>query len=145
MTQQANEVVQQASEEEIYVLIKHHKFYLPSIVPAVIDGQLDRYKVRLVDAYSFTHPATLNHHIIPEGYTFDGASIPWWCWSALRVHPLSNRVLIAALVHDYLYEIRCNRKQADKLFMDLLIGAGMTEQKAKLFWSAVRAAGWLYY
>jgi len=40
--------------------------------------------------------------IIPAGFQFDGASMPAWTWSLLRLDPF-GRICAAALPHDLLY------------------------------------------
>lgn len=61
-------------------------------------------------------PGTNETVIIPEGFPTDGRSsglfgffIPRWGKSGR-----------ASLVHDYLYKKRHNRKEADKIFLDLM-------------------------
>lgn len=46
---------------------------------------------------------------IPTGFQFDGASMPSWTWSLLRLDPF-GRICAAALPHDLLY-VNCGRVQ----------------------------------
>lgn len=86
---------------------------------------------------------------VPKGFMYDKASVPrivWW-WL-----PRDDRhILIAALVHDYLYDTQkiegewIYRKEADQIFYDLLIQSGMRWSKAKAAYTAVRVGGWRWY
>lgn len=40
--------------------------------------------------------------IIPAGFHFDGATMPWWTWSLMRLDPF-ERITGAAAPHDLLY------------------------------------------
>lgn len=40
--------------------------------------------------------------IVPAGFQFDGATMPWWSWSALRLDPF-GRISGSAAPHDLLY------------------------------------------
>lgn len=86
---------------------------------------------------------------IPIGFEYDKASIPrpaWWYLSRDDKH-----ILIAALVHDYLYTNQriggkwITRKEADQIFYELIRQAGMRYTKAKLAYMAVRLGGWRYF
>lgn len=87
--------------------------------------------------------------VVPEDFVYDKASIPriaWW-WLPRD----DAKILIAALVHDYLYVTQqieqdwITRKEADEIFYALIRDAGMRWTKAKLAYSAVRAGGWVAY
>ena len=145
MTAQVIPKSELVSFEKKTIKLNGCSFRLPQTTPAVINGELQKDHVRLVGEYVFYHPYKMERHVIQNGYVFDGATIPWWCWSILRVHPLSNRVITAALIHDYLYGIHCDRDKADQLFKDLLLGFDLVPLKADLMYSAVRAAGWVFY
>lgn len=86
---------------------------------------------------------------IPAGTVYDKASSPpafWW-----YMPRDDNDVIIAALVHDYLYEKQMiagewiKRSEADQIFYELLRQAGMRYTKAKLAYLAVRVGGWRYF
>src|SRR5690606_14160663 len=59
------------------------------------------------------------HIHIPVGFEYDKASVPRMVWWYL---PRDDRhVIVAALVHDYLYEAKLTtRSVADRAFYDLL-------------------------
>lgn len=55
--------------------------------------------------WRLTHPVhvQLSNKVrvtIPEGYTYDMATVPKWLWSFVRPY---NQALLAFLIHDYLY------------------------------------------
>ena len=58
---------------------------------------------------------------IKSGFTFDGASLPfflWWWWCS----PWTPWVVLAACVHDYLYRFRYfTRRECDLMFRAILI------------------------
>lgn len=41
-----------------------------------------------------------NKLTLPQGYAWDGATIPSFCWSIVGVHPLDPRAVIASGFHD---------------------------------------------
>ena len=83
---------------------------------------------------------------IHKGFQFDKASVPKWAWWYLPRDDKS--VIIAALVHDWLYSSKqiegwpIARKEADKIFHGLTRQAGMRYTQSKLAYSTIRAAGW---
>lgn len=89
------------------------------------------------------YSAVLDHLItVPDGFVTDFASIP-----------APGRILIsghghdrwAAVVHDYLYSIRHDRKQADDVFLEALELMGVNLIKRRLMYRAVRTGGWFFY
>jgi hypothetical protein len=82
---------------------------------------------------------------IHPGFAFDKASVP------RILHGYLNRddshVIVAALVHDYLYEYQqienkwITRKEADQHFYGIIKQSGMRATKAWLAYIAVRMAG----
>lgn len=81
---------------------------------------------------------------IPAGYEFDGASIPPMFWDLIG-EPDDEKFLIAALIHDFLYEKRWNRKLSDATFRHFLESEGVWGFKATLMWAAVRIGGFAFY
>lgn len=63
--------------------------------------------------------------VIPDGFTFDLASVPRALWSLIAPFELS---ILAPLVHDFLYrgnDERYSRNEADDLFRDLMEREGV--------------------
>lgn len=86
---------------------------------------------------------------VPPGFAFDKASVP------RILHGYLNRddshVIVAALVHDYLYETQkienkwITRKEADEIFHGIIKQSGMRATKAWLAYMAVRMGGWRFF
>lgn len=78
--------------------------------------------------------------VVPANFQFDGASSPRLLWPLFP--PITNNELPAVILHDYLYENRIgSRSYADKLFLRLLVHAGVSRFRAKLMFLAVRVFG----
>lgn len=107
-----------------------------------------------VDLWQTTAPFTVvipdgREITVPEGFVYDKASIPQlvqnWCRRD------DKEVIIAALIHDYLYQAQkiggewISRDVADDIFYGLIRAGGMRYTKAKAAYSGVRAGGWRYY
>lgn len=82
--------------------------------------------------------------IIPEGFVFDGASIPKWLrW---KFDPFDERWIIAACIHDWLYYKRLKpRKECDRILMEVMIKGGSPKMIAYEFYWAVRFWGESHY
>lgn len=86
---------------------------------------------------------------VHPGFAFDKASVP------RILHGYLNRddshVIVAALVHDYLYEKQkienkwIDRAEADRHFYGIIKQSGMRATKAWLAYMAVRAGGWRFF
>lgn len=86
---------------------------------------------------------------IPAGFVYDKASVPRYVWWYI---PRDDKhIIIAALVHDYLYETQqienkwIRRREADEVFSGIIIQAGMRPTKGKAAHLGVRAGGWKYW
>lgn len=107
-------------------------------LPVYLDG----------DRLTFLSDACIGHNIAgvpiifeaPEGYSWDGASIPRWAWSIMG-HPLEGDLRFASLVHDWLCEhseTAGDRMFADAVFFKLLEEAGLSRWRRMCLWAAVR-------
>ena len=118
----------------------------------------DNRQMRLLEPYEFCFcrgPEHI-HAYIPEGFEFDGASIPRVAW-ATTGSPYVGNHRKPALTHDASYvkgmlrrvdtgeEIILTRKEADALLLSGCIFEGMGWYTRNKIWLAVRAAGWKYY
>lgn len=79
---------------------------------------------------------------VPRGFETDFASVPRLFW---RLLPSSGEYNEAAVVHDFLY--RCmtytyTRKEADKVFLELMKRSGVSVIKRRLMYAGVRMGGW---
>ena len=94
---------------------------------------------RLMRDYSDRHSGIY----IRRGFLFDGASIPRALWRVCG-HPMRGDILPAALIHDAMYGAQLvTRADADQWFRSNLELLGMGSFHAFVFYSAVRAFGWI--
>ena len=90
-----------------------------------------------------------------KGYEFDLASVPRVAWPIIAPFELS---ILAPLFHDLIYEFKgrppadmvapyrtFERVEADDLFLRLMIEEGVSRWRRSLAYTAVRAAGGLYW
>ena len=83
---------------------------------------------------------------VPEGFVFDGASVPWPL--TLIVPRTHSGYIGAAALHDYLYQCRHEtvpRNRADAIFREAMLVLGLNWVWAGLIWRAVRAGGWMVW
>lgn len=107
---------------------------------------------------------------VPNGFVYDGASVPRVLWSLAGLHP-DGLMRAASLVHDYIYiwkgelkpwtksykhgciawvadtrvsmAVKFTRKQADDLFLLMLKASGMSWSKRNKAYLGVRLGGWV--
>ena len=80
---------------------------------------------------------------IPAGFVTDFASIPR---PAQAVYAVDDETRCPALLHDWLYCVQLtSRAEADALFLEALVRAGVRWSKRRLIHGAVRAGGWMYW
>lgn len=106
---------------------------------------------------------------VPEGFVYDGASIPRITWSLFGVTP-DGVHRAAALVHDWIYTFdgdlppgsvmrkitmadgsikvldtidKWTRKDADRFFKKMLLETDMKRWKVECMYNAVRWFGWI--
>ncbi len=83
---------------------------------------------------------------VPAGFIFDGASIPRAAWTFLGYTPFHPCVILAALIHDWLYlNHQVSREDADIIFKMLLLRNGVTPDAAQKMYLAVRLAGGFFW
>jgi hypothetical protein len=81
----------------------------------------------------------------PEGYEWNGASVPAPLWPIIG-SPFDPRFMAPALVHDRVYETgEIPRKDADKLLRKLLIHNKVVEDLAQTMYYGVRVGGAAHY
>lgn len=88
------------------------------------------------------HLTTYAGYTIPQGFTWDGASVPRLLyWFA----PRWGRYELFYLRHDYEYEyhsmLRIGRKESDTGLYKGLVAAGMCKWRASIIYYAVRLTG----
>lgn len=76
---------------------------------------------------------------VPAGFVTDGASVPRLFWNIV---PPYGRYLVAAIVHDYMYETAHNYKgYADAVFLLNMERAGVKKWKRIVMYYAVKLFG----
>jgi hypothetical protein len=77
--------------------------------------------------------------VVPEGFETDFASVPKTFWG---LFPPIGKHNPAALVHDYLYDNRIGtRRNADMIFLRLMLQYGVDPFRSLLMYGAVRIFG----
>ena len=120
----------------------------PEFVDITEGRQTQRYRLRgSLSVYS----AVLDRIItVPDGFEFDGESIPTGLQWLVKRFGASKR---GAAVHDYLYRYggyrlpngtlqSVTRRQADDVYAELLQLKGLPAWRANLRWLTLRAVGW---
>lgn len=87
------------------------------------------------------------HRIEMCGDSWDGATIPRYCWSVIG-HPFQKEFRWASYWHDRFCENSVcieDRTVADAIFLRLLLSAGVSKKKRMAMWAAVRLYGVLFW
>jgi len=79
---------------------------------------------------------------VPDGFVTDFASIPRIARFLITGHGHDRW---AAVVHDYLYSVRYDRKMADAIFYEALLISEVNKIKARAMYRAVRTGGWMFF
>lgn len=79
---------------------------------------------------------------VPKGFVTDYASVPRL---PLVFSIFGNTAHAEAVLHDYLYSIKWDREDADKMFYEAMLSQGVSKWKAYVMYLAVRSFGWLSY
>lgn len=116
----------------------------PAFVP-VEDYYITATEIRVVlsDSSQIQHSVSL-----PEGYCFDGASIPRCLWSLIG-SPFEPSLMLAACVHDWYcdHSRDCyqSRVIGDAVFFYLLTKAGVARWRRVLMYLGVRLNSFWFY
>lgn len=92
-----------------------------------------------------------------KGFTWDGATIPRFTWSALGYYP-GGLMMPSSLWHDLIYHAKgliynvetsqiefISRKHCDQLFYKHMIHCGVRKRKAKYMYQVIRLFGRFYW
>ncbi|RMF35879.1 MAG: DUF1353 domain-containing protein [Alphaproteobacteria bacterium] len=104
----------------------------------------DRWLVVRRFVYSFGSSESRETYSVPDGFEFDGASVP--LFFTILVPRSHSDLLAAAALHDYLYAERhadVPRPRADAIFREALQVLGLNWFWASVMWRAVRIGGWV--
>lgn len=101
-------------------------------------------KFELLSDYSYI---VKNRKIkVPKGFITDFASVPRTLYIFILPYGKHSS---ASLIHDWLYSKDCTlkmgRKEADKIFLEIMKEEGVNIFKRNLMYCAVRLFGWIYY
>lgn len=95
------------------------------------------------DVYTLVRAFSRCGVTVPAGFRSDGASVPRFFWRAVfppgDVHALSG-----AFLHDFVYRTHpagWTRKEADRVFFEILTADGVPWRRACLAWLGVRLFG----
>ena len=116
--------------------------YGPEALPLCGDGTYLEFTAAVVCHHRLS-PVSVMTLMVPDGYRYDGASIPRWAWCIFG-HPLSPEFRWASLFHDRLCEDATSleaRTHADAVFLELLREADVSQWRRLLMWAAVRCYG----
>jgi len=79
---------------------------------------------------------------VPKGYSTDLDSVP----RVPFVHAwLKGRTTKSAIIHDWLYDNKHDRAEADKIFLEAMKDEGVPAWRRMPIYLAVRSFGWLAY
>ncbi len=82
-------------------------------------------------------------HFIPRRFETDFTSTEWYIRWAV---PRFGKGNLAAVIHDYYYTAQCmSRKEADKVYRDVLIDCGFNKVNAYARYYVLRLAGGKHY
>lgn len=137
----------------------------PLNIPLMLKNGEEGYK--LVENYPYAwHTKGLNRVItVPEGFVYDGASVPRIVWTISGITP-DGLIRAAALVHDFIYHHngklpknsygaiiegvyvdfsmnKWSRNDADRLFARIMRESGVPMVKRRAAYLAVRAFGFM--
>jgi hypothetical protein len=80
--------------------------------------------------------------VVPDGFVTNFASVPAPARIFISGHGNDRW---GATVHDYLYSIKHDRKEADKVFLEALECKGVNVIKRRVMYRGVRTGGWFFY
>jgi hypothetical protein len=81
----------------------------------------------------------------PVGFFTDLATVPKWLESFIKPYGLVSR---AAILHDFAYiynPIEQTRKEADEMFLQVMLEDGVNGIKARLMYAFVRLVSWIWW
>ncbi len=131
--------------------------------PDVLPIAEDLYRLDEAYCYCWFVGDVQNRIHLPEGYTYDGASVPRLVWTLSGIRP-DGLIRAAALVHDWIYGFagrlpegshqykseeagwskvsgRWRRRESDRLFARMMREAGVSRPRRRLAYLATRVFG----
>lgn len=113
------------------------------VVPEQIDISYDETNDTLILLESVFYNINGIKILVPSGFQYDGASIPWWARPLIgsKFHPDFQK---AAAPHDYIYRKSMGKLMGDYLFNEILLLYNK-KWKATVMFLAVYLFGWKVY
>ena len=101
-----------------------------------------RFRLLSPFAVAIVHDGERHQIVVPAGFVSDFASVPRIFWSWIPPH---GRYLWASVVHDFLYHVGApsgiTRAEADHVFYQMMLHAGVSKWRARIMYGAVRVGG----
>lgn len=143
----------------------------PNVVPItekyyrLQEDYLYEWRITRTDKRTGDKIDTRQRLIVPEGFVYDGASVPRWLWTVTGITP-DGLIRAAALLHDFIYRYKgwlpkgsyqmfdentqqwkdlsapWPRKSADRLFARVMRESGVSAFRRRLAYRGVRLFGW---
>lgn len=95
------------------------------------------------DVYTLVRAFTRCGVTVPAGFRSDGASVPRFFWCVV-FPPGDIHALVGAFLHDFIYRTHptgWTRKEADRLFREVIVADGVPAFRAWLAWLGVHLFG----
>lgn len=107
--------------------------------PYIVDGKIQSDLV-VLESNVIWLDDDYNVHIVPMGFVFDLASLPWWIMWALEKLGRHQR---AAALHDWLYVNQTNSKRwSDLQFRQAMDHDAVGDWRKWLAWAGPAVGGW---
>lgn len=129
--------------------------------PHNVPMKKDRYGNRYYLAHAYEYDDSGITVRVDKNFRYDGASVPRLAWTFSGLRP-DGLLRAAALIHDIIYiadgkpykmqsnneyfihfktKLKWKRKDADKLFLKIMLESGVSKWRARLAYRAVRIGG----
>lgn len=119
--------------------------FLGEVITKWLDDKSADRKMELMADFSFIDYQSVKWRV-PQGWIFDGASIPKAFWSVVG-SPFVGNYRKASVIHDYYCDVRtAHWRQVHRMFYEASLAAGVGKVKAKTLFAIVYAKGprWEY-
>jgi hypothetical protein len=116
------------------------------------------FSFELLKNYRFSFYLNGKKHIfiIPKGFIYDGATIPWYLWKYLNILPIGKHNP-ATIIHDFIYEteghlvdvmgqnVKVSRTFCDDLYRDQLLMLGYPIETVVKIRKSIKVFGFLFW
>lgn len=95
--------------------------------------------------YTLTQDFVYGDFAVPEGFTFDGASVPWIAWQLIGT-PFHPEFMRASVLHDWIYHTHeIDRNATDSLYHKVLLEDFVGNRQAMVMYLACAIFGGPYW